>query len=803
MNRTVMSARIGFLCLLSLGLPEAQAQQSVGGEPQAPGGTVQAPREVVPALPVPRLMRFAGAFKDEQGQPRTGVVGVTFAIYTEQEGGAGLWLETQNVQLSEQGHYTVLLGSTKSEGLPLELFSAGEPRWLGVQVNLPREVEQPRVLLVSVPYALKAADADTLGGKPLSSFVLANPASEGGSRAGAVFPSAGAIGAATIGGGGTQSFVAKFDATGTNVVNSSIFDTGTNVGFGTSTPARSLHIRSSAPIIRLEDTNLPNSFWELQQSAFVSDTFGFLRYENGAAVQDKSFVVSSAGNLGIGTGTPQRKLHIRGSAPVIRLEDTNLPNSFWELQQSAFVLDTFGFLRYENGAAVPTKSFVMSSGGNFGIGTGTPSQKLEVAGNVKISGAGNALTFPDGSVMSSAAMGVGGGTITGVTAGAGLTGGGTTGGVTVGVANGGITSAMLAPGAAATLGANSFTGNQSITGNLSVSGVVSGNGSGLTNVNVGAVVPSGFSILGTTPVPPTGFSNAGWLALSGQQPWATKTGMPTARWATAVGVLNGIIYVIGGSNGTGNLATVEAYDPATDSWATKTPMPTARSLPTAAVVNGIIYVIGGISSSPLATAEAYNPVTDTWTTEATMPTALYNMTATAVNGKVYAFGGTSTGVAVNFTYAYDPSANTWSVKTAMPTARAGAASVTVNNLIYVIGGSGLTTVEAYNPATDGWTTEASMSVDRYLPAAETVNGLIYAISGRNSSTVLSSVEVYDPTSNAWFQTTPLPTARYGLRAGAVNNTIFALGGLAANNTTFFNTNEQFDPSKLTYLLKKN
>src|SRR3990170_1578308 len=33
--------------------------------------------------------------------------------------------------------------------------------------------EQPRILLVSVPYALKAADAETLGGKPASAFVLA------------------------------------------------------------------------------------------------------------------------------------------------------------------------------------------------------------------------------------------------------------------------------------------------------------------------------------------------------------------------------------------------------------------------------------------------------------------------------------------------------------------------------------------------------------------------------------------------------------------------------------------------------
>src|SRR5713226_581774 len=67
------------------------------------------------------------------------------------------------------------LRATKSEGLPLELFTSGEPRWLGVRVQLPGEVEQPRVLLVSVPYALKAADAETLGGKPASAFVLATP----------------------------------------------------------------------------------------------------------------------------------------------------------------------------------------------------------------------------------------------------------------------------------------------------------------------------------------------------------------------------------------------------------------------------------------------------------------------------------------------------------------------------------------------------------------------------------------------------------------------------------------------------
>src|SRR6266851_7437329 len=150
-----------------------QAQQRVAAEPQAPSRTVQTPPELVPTLPVPRLVKFAGVFKEEQGKARTGVVGVTFAIYKDQEGGAALWVETQNVELDEQGRYTVLLGSTKSEGLPLELFITGEPRWLGVQLNLPGEVEQPRVLLVSVPYALKAADAERLGGKAAASYALA------------------------------------------------------------------------------------------------------------------------------------------------------------------------------------------------------------------------------------------------------------------------------------------------------------------------------------------------------------------------------------------------------------------------------------------------------------------------------------------------------------------------------------------------------------------------------------------------------------------------------------------------------
>src|SRR5271170_4123124 len=126
------------------------------------------------ASALPRLVRFAGTIKDLNGSPLTGIVGITFAFYSEKTGGAPLWLETQNATADSNGHYTVLLGATKPEGLPAELFTSEQARWVGVQVS--GQPEQPRVLLVSAPYALKAGDAETIGGLPPSAFVLAAPA---------------------------------------------------------------------------------------------------------------------------------------------------------------------------------------------------------------------------------------------------------------------------------------------------------------------------------------------------------------------------------------------------------------------------------------------------------------------------------------------------------------------------------------------------------------------------------------------------------------------------------------------------
>ena len=141
--KNLRSAVLGtvFLIISASAVWSQQNANSAGDQPA--GSTSQ----------LPRLVRFSGTLKDVDGTPLTGIAGVTFALYSEQAGGAPLWLETQNITADSNGHYTVLLGSTKPDGLPTELFTTEQARWVGVQVS--GQAEQPRVLLVSAPVCIE------------------------------------------------------------------------------------------------------------------------------------------------------------------------------------------------------------------------------------------------------------------------------------------------------------------------------------------------------------------------------------------------------------------------------------------------------------------------------------------------------------------------------------------------------------------------------------------------------------------------------------------------------------------------
>jgi hypothetical protein len=199
----------------------------------------QQPAAASANVAVPPMMNFSGALTDVNGKPLTGSVGVTFYLYKDSQGGAPLWMETQNVKADKAGHYTAALGSTSSQGLPASVFASGEARWLGVQAE--GQSEQPRILLMSVPYAMKALDAETIGGKPVSSFMLA-PASSGSSGKGP------AAAPGTITGTGTADFVPVFTGT-TTIGNSKIFQTvGGNVGIATTTPAAKLDVKGTGDV---------------------------------------------------------------------------------------------------------------------------------------------------------------------------------------------------------------------------------------------------------------------------------------------------------------------------------------------------------------------------------------------------------------------------------------------------------------------------------------------------------------------------------------------------------------------------
>ena len=228
-------------------------------------GQVSAPAAASTAT-VPRLIRIQGAVRDEARKPLGGRIPITFTLFKNENDQEGVWQETQIVQLDSAGRYSVLLGATNEEGLPLEIFSSGEARWLAVRPD--GQIEQPRILLLSVAYALKAADAETLGGKPASAFVLADSqyssaqlasgtpaASADSQRSPQILNwSPGAVplvqpnttcSSITSDGTATANQISKFTSA-CNIGNSAIFESGGNVEIGNTSPAGMLDVSGSA-----------------------------------------------------------------------------------------------------------------------------------------------------------------------------------------------------------------------------------------------------------------------------------------------------------------------------------------------------------------------------------------------------------------------------------------------------------------------------------------------------------------------------------------------------------------------------
>lgn len=492
---------------------------------------------------VPSLIKFGGHLVDSGGKPYSNIAGVTFALYKDQQGGAALWMESQNVNPDATGHYTVFLGSMTTNGLPLELFSEGEARWLGVQIE--GKSEEPRVLLVAVPYALKAADAETLGGKPASAFALAAPNAPSGTTSqtgtGTATPSlSGQTSQTAITGQGTANYLPIWKSN-TNLGVSTLYQLNGNVGINTTSPTAKLEV-NGATILEGLLTLAPSggSALKVTGSAFGVSNTGVVTFASGQSFPGAGTItgVTAGTDLTGGGTTGNVSLNLDLIATDARYAQLGTANTFsGTITTAGAVLPSTGtatagnpfpsspfdlVASSYNGTAAVNQLFRLQSEGNGSANTGTLNL-LYASGNGAPAETGLSITnqglinFASGQTF----PGGGSGTVTSVGTGAGLTGGPITSSGTISVANGGITNAMLANasttintgtglagGGSAPLGGNLtlsvntaqvplLGANSNIFSGSIAAAAFSGDGSALINVN--AATATNASNLGGVP----------------------------------------------------------------------------------------------------------------------------------------------------------------------------------------------------------------------------------------------------------------------------------------------------------------
>jgi len=747
---------------------------------------------------VPRLIRISGSVPSSEVVGK--VVGMTFALYREQPGETPLWLETQSVALDSAGRYSVVLGAASAKGVPASLFASNEARWLGVTVEAQGEL--PRVLLVSVPYALKAGDAETLGG--MSAREIMSMA---------------------------QPMVA------TNVVSQ---DSSVEVGRPSRT-TRAADSQAAAPGPR--------------GSFFYNGSQVVIEAYNDASQQPLPLLFNpQGGNIGIGTTTPGQKLSVAGTIESTvggfkfpdgtTLVSGTMTKSF--NGRTGAVMPTANDYSFSqlSGAATLAQlpAAVLNSGGSYA----DPAWLTSLAGS-KISGtvanaasavsASNATTVTNGVYTSGSyanptwLTSLASSKITGTVAEAAHATNADSA-----VSAGSAVTATNLNGVAATYyarrdTANSFSGNQTISGGVGI-GVaspteavdVNGNvkltgavkfGDGTSIQSALALVPTGFTIMGASATAPTGYSSVGWQTVMNPLAWSRKASMPSPQACGAYGVVGGKLYIITGfPNATSYtpVQQIQVYDPATDSWSSRNPAGTARVCPSAVVVNEKIYIFGGFmeGGAPIGTVEEYTPATDSWVTKTPMPTALAFTTAAAVGTKIYLFGGDLAGQCCSVTNAvseYDTAANSWRAMDPMPIYSRSRSAAALNGKVYLFGGvlPYTTETDVFDPSAatgSQWKTKTPRPTACEGSPTIVYNNLIFLFACWNTPVATAPFDVYVPENDTWVSGPPVPRGASAYDAGLINGMIYVTAG--GTNTEIYTDTYQLDPAKvILYLYTKN
>jgi hypothetical protein len=479
------------------------------------------------AIVIPQQVRYAGALPSRAG----GTVEAVFKIYATAEGGEPLWTETQQVAVGADGTYTVLLGAATEKGLPQGVFAAGQARWVGVSVD--RGEEQSRSPLASVAYAMKAGDAESVGGLAAATLATKSDLAKLSQAVATVVQAQPQFQPeVTPTGSGTPNYVPLWTASGT-LGNSGIYQAASGfVGIGTATPGGPLQLSTGAQ-------GGANATMMLTQTNAGSGNY----YADLGLYNSKGLI----GNLSaLGAGYPAGNLYgandvvflggqQNAGTNLIMLTNTSGALKFgtggYAIANERLRIGAAGGVSVGNGYVTtdPGAGNLIVSG-KVGVGTKTPAAVLEVNGTAKFDGLvsfASGQTFPGGS---------GSGTITGITTTSPLAGSGTSGSVALSLNTSALETTLN--GKYAQLGAaDTFTTAATFSGGLTgdmskgsgysaVAGMGTNGSTGLTGIS-----DTGFGVVGTTSAAPPG--SAGVLGTTGTTFSATYT---TAIQYNSVGI---------------------------------------------------------------------------------------------------------------------------------------------------------------------------------------------------------------------------------------------------------------------------
>ena len=144
-----------------------------------------------------------------------------------------------------------------------------------------------------------------------------------------------------------------------------------------------VNINAQSNFPQIQFTNTSNTF------SIGGDTSGNFKISDAAAIgTNDRITINSSGNVGIGTTSPQKKLHVSSndqSTARIRLSNTNTASGGDNIDLVAGInnVGQDGFSIYN--ATSGQTQFVILNGGNVGIGTTSPGEKLSVAPDTDVS----------------------------------------------------------------------------------------------------------------------------------------------------------------------------------------------------------------------------------------------------------------------------------------------------------------------------------------------------------------------------------------------------------------------------------